>query len=215
MLGRRLLVLTLAIGLPVAGALAAKAAGYTHGASELATAPFTIDDLDGLRATLLLTDEDIGWLRRSRAVLEPHADEILDTWYGFVGANPHLLYYFHDAAGAADGEYLARVRARFRQWILDTADANYDQAWLDYQYEIGRRHHRVSKNVTDGVTGPNHIPFRYVVALTYPVTATLKPFLERGGASPEDVNAMHQAWLKAVLLQVILWSHPYIIDGDF
>jgi hypothetical protein len=26
---------------------------------------------------------------------------------------------------------------------------------------------------------------------------------------------MHQAWVKAVLLQVILWSHPYVIDGDF
>jgi hypothetical protein len=26
---------------------------------------------------------------------------------------------------------------------------------------------------------------------------------------------MHQAWVKAVLLQVILWSHPYVRDGDF
>ena len=26
---------------------------------------------------------------------------------------------------------------------------------------------------------------------------------------------MHQAWVKAVLLQVILWSHPYVREGDF
>jgi hypothetical protein len=24
-----------------------------------------------------------------------------------------------------------------------------------------------------------------------------------------------QAWVKAFLLQVILWSHPYVRDGDF
>jgi len=26
---------------------------------------------------------------------------------------------------------------------------------------------------------------------------------------------MHQAWVKAVLLQVILWSEPYVRPGDF
>jgi hypothetical protein len=26
---------------------------------------------------------------------------------------------------------------------------------------------------------------------------------------------MHQAWIKSVLLQVTLWSHPYVKDGDF
>jgi len=26
---------------------------------------------------------------------------------------------------------------------------------------------------------------------------------------------MHQAWIKSVLLQVILWSQPYTRDGDF
>ena len=190
-------------------------AGYTHGDKSLATSPFTLADLETLKATVLFTEEDAKWLQESRKVLEPHAEEILDTWYGFVGATPHLLYYFNDSEGQPDGEYLARVRARFIQWIYDTADANYDQNWLNYQYEIGRRHHRVAKNKTDNATGPDHIPFRYVVALHYPVTATLKPFLERSGHSPEEVNAMHQAWIKSVLMQTILWSHPYVTQGDF
>jgi hypothetical protein len=43
----------------------------------------------------------------------------------------------------------------------------------------------------------------------------LKPFLADGGATPDEVEAMHQAWVKAVLLQVILWSQPYVRDGDF
>jgi Protoglobin len=51
--------------------------------------------------------------------------------------------------------------------------------------------------------------------LLVPVTTTLRPFLAKGGAPPEEVDAMHQAWVKAVLLQLILWSHPYVRDGDF
>jgi hypothetical protein len=47
-----------------------------------------------------------------------------------------------------------------------------------------------------------------VLALLVPITTTLRPFLD-------DDEAMHQAWVKAVLLQVILWSHPYVRDGDF
>ena len=31
------------------------------------------------------------------------------------------------------------MKKRFDQWVLDTARAEYDQAWLDYQYEIGLR----------------------------------------------------------------------------
>ena len=65
------------------------------------------------------------------------------------------------------------VRARFGQWILDTASANYNQSWLDYQHEIGRRHHRSGKNRTDGVASTGIIPFRYLAPLIFPVTATL------------------------------------------
>jgi hypothetical protein len=39
--------------------------------------------------------------------------------------------------------------------------------------------------------------------------------IAEGGAAPDEVEAMHQAWVKAVLLQVILWSHPYVREGDF
>ena len=53
------------------------------------------------------------------------------------------------------------------------------------------------------------------MALTIPITTTLKPFLANNGAAPADVEKMHAAWVKAVLLQVILWSHPYVKDGQF
>lgn len=189
--------------------------GYTYGNDRLQRSPVTLDDFEKLKATVLLGDDDLKALRESRAVLEPQVDEVLDVWYGFVGSQPHLLAYFSNASGEPDGDYLQKVRERFGQWILDTADARYDQAWLDYQYEIGRRHHRVGKNRTDDADAVNHIHYRYVPALLYPVTATLRPFLEKGDHSSEEVDAMHQAWIKSVLLQVILWSHPYIRDGEF
>jgi hypothetical protein len=110
---------------------------------------------------------------------------------------------------------LAAVRRRFGRWIGDTARATFDRAWLDYQHEIGLRHHRSGKNRTDGARAADHIPLRYVLALLVPITTTLKPFLADGAASDDEVEAMHQAWVKAVLLQVILWSHPYVRDGDF
>jgi hypothetical protein len=189
--------------------------GYTYGTDAVARSPVDLQELELLKATLLLGGDDLAALRRSGEVLAPRVEEILDVWYGFVGANPHLLAAFSGPDGQPDQAYLAAVRQRFGRWILDTARADYDQAWLDYQHEIGLRHHRTGKNRTDGARAADHIPLRYVLALLVPITTTLKPFLAEGGAAPEEVEAMHQAWVKAVLLQVILWSHPYVRDGDF
>ena len=47
------------------------------------------------------------------------------------------------------------------------------------------------------------------------MTTTLRPFLEADGHSPEDVDRMQAAWVKSVLLQTILWSRPYVHDGEF
>ena len=189
--------------------------GYTYGTDAVPRSPVSLQELQLLQATLLLGEDDLAALRRSGGILASQVEEILDVWYGFVGANPHLLAAFSNAQGQPDQDYLAAVRRRFGRWILDTARAEFDQAWLDYQHEIGLRHHRSGKNRTDGARAADHIPLRYVLALLVPITTTLKPFLAKGGAPSDAVEAMHQAWVKAVLLQVILWSHPYVREGDF
>ena len=189
--------------------------GYTYGTDTVPRSPVSLDDLQLLQSTLLLGDEDMVALRRSGDLLAPRVEDILDVWYGFVGANPHLLAAFTGPDGQPNQAYLAAVRLRFGRWILDTARAEFDQAWLDYQHEIGVRHTRRGKNRTDGVRAADHVPLRYVLALLIPITTTLKPFLVEGGVTPEDVEVMHQAWVKAVLLQLILWSQPYVRDGDF
>jgi Protoglobin len=189
--------------------------GYTYGTDAVPRSPVSLQELELLKATLLLGEDDLAALRRSTDLLAPRVEEILDVWYGFVGANPHLLAAFSGPDGQPDTDYLAAVRRRFGRWILDTAAAEYDEAWLRYQHEIGRRHHRTGKNRTDDARAADHIPLRHVLALVVPITTTLKPFLAAEGVGDEDVEAMHQAWVKAVLLQVILWSHPYVRDGDF
>jgi hypothetical protein len=190
--------------------------GYLKGSAQLARSPVTQDDLALLKKTLLMEEDDLSHLKLSREVVADQVEAILDVWYGFVGANAHLLDSFRDnATGEPDGAYLAAVRKRFGQWILDTAEARFDQAWLDWQHEIGLRHHRTKKNRTDNVRAAAHIPYRYMIALVYPITATLKPFLAKKGHPAETVEKMHAAWTKAVLLQAILWTWPYVKPGDF
>jgi hypothetical protein len=190
--------------------------GYTYGTAAVPRSPVTLEEFEHLKQTVLFGPDDEAALRQSRDILADQVEQILDVWYGFVGSHPFLLAAFCDpATGQPDQRYLAAVRQRFGQWILDTAAANYDQAWLDYQHEIGLRHHRTRKNQTDGVRAAENVPYRYLPTLVYPIVATLKPFLAQKGHGPEEVERMHQAWLKSVLLQVTLWSYPYVREGDY
>lgn len=182
----------------------------------LPLAPITLAEFELLKKSALFGEEDISSLCVSYDILKDQTEQILDVWYGFVGANDHLLHFFANRAnGAPNTDYLQGVRKRFGQWILDTAAANYDQNWLDYQFEIGCRHHRIGENRTDGVAAVEHINYRYLPALIIPVTTTLKPFLMKHGHDREDVEKMYAAWVKSVTLQVILWSYPYCKEGDF
>jgi hypothetical protein len=189
--------------------------GYDFGARSVSRSLLGVEELDLLKQTVLFTEEDEEYLRLAGDVLEDQADEVLDLWYGFVGSHPHLIYYFSGTDGEPDADYLGRVRERFKQWILDTCRRPYDQEWLDYQQEIALRHTRAKKNQTDGAQAPEHIPLRYMIAFIYPITATIKQFLANKGHAAEEVEKMHQAWFKSVVLQVTLWCQPYAREGDY
>lgn len=187
--------------------------GYDYDTA--APSPLNAADLDHLKQSVLFGTEDEKYLRLAGQVLADQIEAVLDVWYGFVASHPHLVYYFTDGKGNANGEYLAAVRKRFGQWILDTCNRPYDQAWLNYQQEIGLRHHRSKKNQTDQVNSVPNIAQRYLIAFIYPITATIKPFLAKKGHSAEEVEKMHQAWFKSVTMQVALWSAPYVKEGDY
>ncbi len=190
--------------------------GYSYGSPEVPRAPISDEEFSLLKRSVMMSEEDERYLRMAGEILRGQVDDILDLWYGWVGSNAHLVYYFGDRrTGQPIPEYLAAVRKRFGQWILDTCFKKFDREWLNYQYEIGLRHHRSKKNRTDRVNSVEHIPLRYMVAFIYPITATIKQFLARGGASQEEVEKMYNAWFKAVVLSVALWSMPYAKEGDY
>ena len=189
--------------------------GYAYGSAALPRSTVSLADLRLLEQTLLFTDDDRAALRLAGDVLADQVDDVLDLWYGFVGSHPHLVASFAKPGGAPDGKYLAAVRQRFGQWIIDTCTRDYDQAWLDYQNEIAHRHYRTKKNQTDAVDAAAIVPLRYLIAFIYPITATMKSFLAKKGHTAEQVEQMHQAWFKSVTLQVVLWSGPYAADADF
>ncbi|MEM1948158.1 MAG: protoglobin domain-containing protein [Candidatus Caldarchaeum sp.] len=190
--------------------------GYMYGSKDLPEAPVSDDEFKLLKKTVLFTDEDINYLRMAGDVLKDQVDDVLDLWYGWVGSHPHLVYYFgHRETSQPISEYLEAVRKRFGKWILDTCFREYDRDWLNYQLEIGRRHHRQKKNKTDKVESVEHIPLRYLIAFIVPITSTIKPFLAKKGHSAEDVEKMYNAWFKAVTLSVALWSIPYANKGEW
>jgi hypothetical protein len=99
--------------------------------------------------------------------------------------------------------------------VIDTARAKYDQAWLDYQYEIGLRHHRSKKNKTDHAHTLGHIRARDLLAFCSTIVVPMRPFLAKHGHPPDMVNRMYDAWWKSMILQATLWVQPYIREGDF
>lgn len=183
--------------------------GYTYGGPDVAVSPVTGVDVDRLKATLLWTDDDDRYLRLAGEVLADQADDVLELWYGYVGSHPHLVHYFADADDQPIGEYLERVRARFAQWVRDVCSRPHDGAWRDYQHEIALRHTRAKKNQTDGVDSVPEIPLRYLIAFVFPITATMRSFLAKKGHGRDEVEGMHSAWFKAVVLHVCLWSESY------
>jgi hypothetical protein len=183
--------------------------GYLYGSDDVERSPVTEDDLDLLKQTVLFGDDDERHLRMAGEVLRDQVEAVLDVWYGFVAAHPHLVRYFAGPDGSPIEEYLTRVRARFGQWIRDLCERPWDRSWLDYQEEIALRHTAAKKNQTDAVDAPDLIPLCYLVAFVYPITATVREFLAKKGHSEADVDAMHQAWFKAVTLSVALWCRPY------
>ncbi|GAB3508918.1 protoglobin domain-containing protein [Spirosoma knui] len=187
--------------------------GYIYGQQPLSS-PISIEELALLKQTVLFTDEDERLLRLASDVLADQTEAILDVWYGFVGSHPHLLRYFGQQ-GQPDAHYLAAVRKRFGQWIIDTCTRSYDEDWLAYQQEIALRHHSIKKNQTDDAKAGPIIHLRYILAFIVPLTITMKDFLAAKGHDADTVAGMHAAWFKAVTLTAVLWSHPYVHLEEF
>lgn len=110
------------------------AAGKIPGSAQSSV---SMEELHQLEASTGWTEEDGNVLQWHRDIFLDNAEQMVDAWRSVIGSQPHLAKWFLGPDGKPDDEYKAKVKARFVQWVRDVCVRPRDQAWLDYQEEIG------------------------------------------------------------------------------
>jgi Protoglobin len=187
--------------------------GYDYGTARAARSPLKLEELRELEAAIGWTRRDDEALKMAGEVLRDQAEALVDHWRGQIAKQPHLAKWFFGPDSKPDEDYKAAVKKRFVQWVVDACAKPRDQAWLDYQEEIGLRHTPAKKNKADRAPTPDRVPLRFLFAFLAPTILDAKPLLAKKGHTPPDVEAMHQAWTKNAVLHLTLWSRPYAKEG--
>jgi hypothetical protein len=187
--------------------------GYDYGTHRATRSPLRLEEFRELEASVGWTRQDDEALKLAGEVLRDQAEALVDYWRAQIAKQPHLVKWFFGPDGKPDDHYRAAVKKRFVQWVIDACTKPRDQAWLDYQEEIGLRHTPAKKNKTDGTATPNLVPLRFLLAFLAPTILDAKAFLAKKGHSPHDVEMMQQAWCKTAVLHITLWSRPFAKEG--
>jgi Protoglobin len=183
--------------------------GYDYGTASIARSPITLDELRELEMAVGWTGADAEAIAMAGEVLAGQEEAMVDSWQAIIGDHPFLAKWFFGPDGKPDDGYKAAVKKRFVKWVSDLCRRERDQAWLDYQEEIGERHTPAKKNKIDDARTPDVVPLRYLLAFAGSVIGGARGFLATKGHSAVEVERMHQAWTKSVLLTLALWSRPY------
>lgn len=189
--------------------------GYSYGTGQAATSPLTLEDLDRLKEAVWLTGDDEQALREAADILADQADDMVTAYRARLGEQPWLAGYSGHPDGTPNPAYGAATKPRFDRWIIDACTRPLDQDWLDYQHEIGLRHTAVKKNKTDDADSLSQIPMRYLLAFTAVVIASARGYLAAKGASADQVDRMHSAFTKSVMLHVTVWTRAYVDDSNW
>ena len=184
--------------------------GYEFGAQSRAHSPVSLDQLRALEQAAGFDEDARQWLRKAARALVPRAEAIVDTWRSAIAAHGEMAQVFFGPNGHPDEDYKAAVKRRFVQWVADACEREHDQAWLDYQDEIGNRHTPAKKNKTDSANTPPLVPMRYLLAFSGVVSTTIRPFLEESGYSSIEIQHIQDAWTKSMLLHLALWTRSYV-----
>jgi hypothetical protein len=186
--------------------------GYEYGTARAARSPLTLEDLERLKEVVWLTDEDEAALGDAAAILADQADEMVSAYRSRLGELPWMAPYSQHPDGTPNPQYGAASKPRFDRWIIDACTRPLDQDWLNYQHEIGLRHTTAKKTKTDNADSLDHIPMRYLLAFTAVVIVTAREYLAVTGAPPEQVDRMHSAFTKSVMLHLTVWTRAYVDD---
>jgi hypothetical protein len=182
--------------------------GYDFGTPRSATSPISEEELQLLEQTVGWTESDADVLQKHAGLFREQAERMVDSWRSVIGQQPQLAKWFLAPEGTADDEYKARVKRRFVQWVVDVAVRKHDRDWLDYQEEIGLRHTPAKKNLTDNKQTPRLVPLRYLLGFI-PVVLPIRNFFAASIQNESELDQLQEAWTKAVLLHITLWTRPY------
>ena len=185
--------------------------GYDYGTSRSALSPVSDAELSQLEQTAGWTAADAAILARHADLFRTNAESMVDAWRALIAAQPHLAHAFVNPDGTPDDAYKASIKRRFIQWVIDVAVRPHDRDWLNYQHEIGLRHTPAKKNQTDAAHTPSHVPLRYLIAFL-PAVLQINSFISADIPDPAERTKLQQAWTKAVLLHITLWSRAYVPD---
>jgi len=157
----------------------------------------------------LFAADDERALRKLWRVLKGQTDDYLDMVLGMVAAYPTLAAACQESLGSSvDGS--AAVRPLFREWLSQTCLTPREPSWLRRLYSLGSdpSPERSMQAISMKLPG-----FRYLIALSFPLVATLRSLLVGAGLGHQDIERMQSALLKAILLQVALLSKLYVKEG--
>jgi hypothetical protein len=180
--------------------------GYDYGS--VARSAVAWQDFEDLKRLVGFTERDQQLLHKAGDLIGPRFEELIGHWFGQIGPWVHATF-----AGPDAERYGAVAGARFGRGIVDSFVRQYDQEWLDYQHEIGLRHHRARKNQTDHVSSVPVVPLRHLVASVQVLSVIPDSFLE--GATTDDIAGMRSAWSRSLLLQIALWTRAYVREDDW
>jgi hypothetical protein len=183
--------------------------GYDYGSIKSAESPVSTSDLAHLEQAASWSLDDAQVLAAHANLFRAKAESMVDAWRAVIGSQPHLAHWFVRPDDTPDEQYKASVKRRFVQWVVDVAVRSHDQAWLNYQHEIGLRHTPAKKNKTDGADTPPVVPFRYLLGFT-PVVLPIRQFFKDDIRDPGELQKLEDAWRKAVMIHVTLWSRAYV-----
>jgi hypothetical protein len=189
--------------------------GYSYGTGRAGPSPLTLHDLMELKTAVGLSDSDDDALREAAEILAPRAAAMVGVWREQVGRLDFLARYSKHRDGTPNPEYMEASTRRFIRWVVDSCTRPLDQDWLDQQHEIGLRHNRAKKNRTDHADSVDHIPLRYILAFTAVIITTARDFLADGSASSHDLDALHAAFTKSVMLHVTVWTRAYTAETEW
>ena len=95
----------------------------------------TLEDVALLKKTIFFSKDDEANLKLAGEVLKDQIEDVLDVWYGYVGSNEHLLYYFNSP------RYICDIFGKFTiySWHIHLSAASVELA--NFGVELAKYRH--------------------------------------------------------------------------